>query len=156
GYRDDICGGVSDGSGNTMLVFDYDGTASSSVGLNAASCRTDALWGSELPYDQATLASLRGAPGALGCGSFASLRPPYAPSQSPFPDATDVAAPIMSFPVAASPVAIGVDLQAVDCGGTKPSNLQFTTSMISRLLGGDIKTWNDPDLRAGGVNGSLA
>src|SRR5262249_26290293 len=53
-------------------------------------------------------------------------------------------------------IAIGVNLQAADCGGTKPSAIQLTAPMISRLLSGDLKSWDDPALRAGGVNAALA
>src|SRR5262249_33574356 len=62
GYRDDYCGAVADTTGNTMVAYDNDGgvttTVGSSTGLLAASCRTDAFWGSEFPYSQSTLASL--------------------------------------------------------------------------------------------------
>jgi hypothetical protein len=63
---------------------------------------------------------------------------------------------VLSFPVAGTAVAIGVNLQASDCGGTKPSSIQLTTSMISRLLSGDIMSWDDTALRAGGLNAGLA
>jgi hypothetical protein len=63
----------------------------------------------------------------------------------------------MSFPVAGSAVAIGFNLKGTGiCTGTPPSSLSLTASMVSKLFGGDILTWDDPALRAGGVNAGLA
>jgi ABC-type phosphate transport system substrate-binding protein len=62
----------------------------------------------------------------------------------------------MSFPVGGTSVALGINLPASACGGTKPAAIQLTTSLASRLLGGDIKTWDDAGLRAGGLNPGLA
>jgi ABC-type phosphate transport system substrate-binding protein len=138
-----------------MSIYDYDAMTGSDIGLQAASCRTDAFWGVDGPYTQATLTALDGAPGSLDCSPFAALAPPYAPRPAPYPASADTAGPVLTIPVAGTSVAIGVNLQASDCGGTKPSSLQFSTSMISRLLGGDIMRWNDPALRAGGLNASL-
>jgi hypothetical protein len=156
GYRADVCGSVSDANGTTMSVYDYDSTTGSDIGLQAASCRTDAFWGVDAPYTQATLAALDGAPGPLDCSPFAALAPPYAPRPGPYPAPTDTAGNVMTIPVAGSAVALGINLQAADCGGTKPATIQLTTSMASRLLGGDIMRWNDPALRAGGLNAPLA
>src|SRR5262249_9729566 len=70
GYRDDVCGRIIDGRGDTMVAYDYDALTGSANGLLGASCRTDAFYTSDVPYTQATLNSLDGAPGALGCSPF--------------------------------------------------------------------------------------
>src|SRR5262245_61527322 len=164
GFRDEVCGPVPDARGDAMVAFNYDALNSSDQGLLGASCRTDAFFGSDIPFTRATLAALNAAPGALGCSSFydttatppGQISPPYQPTPGPWPDSHDVSAPIMSFPTGGTAVAIGVYLRAADCGGTKPTSLSLTTSMISRLLGGDLKSWDDPALRAGGLNPALA
>jgi hypothetical protein len=156
GYRADVCGSVTDANGTTMSVYDYDATTGSDIGLQAASCRTDAFWGVDGPYTQSTLTALDASPGTLDCSPFAGLVAPYAPTPGPYPAPTDTAGQVMTIPVAGTSVAIGINLQAADCGGTKPSSIQLTTSMISRLLGGDIMRWNDAALRAGGLNAGLA
>jgi len=156
GFRDDVCGKVVDPGGDTMVVYNTDALTGSTYGLAGASCRTDAFFGSDVPYDGATLGALQGAPGALGCSDFAGLQPRYAPTPAPYPDPADVAAPIMTFPVAGTSIALGVNLPASACGGAKPASIQLTTSLASRLLGGDIRTWDDASLRAGGLNAALA
>jgi ABC-type phosphate transport system substrate-binding protein len=156
GYRDDVCGKVTDALGDTMSVFNYDTLGGSDLGIAAASCRTDAFAGSEWPYTQTGLGQLNGAPGSFGCALFAALAPPYQPKPGPYPAAGDATRPIMTFPVAGTSVAIGINLQASHCGGTKPASVQLTATMLSRLLSGDITNWSDPDLRAGGLNAGLA
>src|SRR5262249_49328164 len=126
------------------------------VGRAAASCRTDAFAGVDGPYLRAELTQLKGAPGLYGCNSVSGATSPYQPTPGPYPDSSDVAGNVMTFPVAGTSVAVGVNLHASACGGPPPGSLQFTTSMIPRLLSGDIKNWNNPDLRAGGVNPELA
>jgi hypothetical protein len=156
GYQNDVCGKVSDANGTAMALFDYDSLTGSDLGVAGASCRTDAFAGSDVPYTQATLAQLDGAPGAVGCAALAGVTPPYAPSSGTYPAPGDTAAPIMAFPIAGTSVAIGIDLQASDCGGTKPTAILLTASMLSRLLSGDIRTWDDSGLRASGQNAALA
>src|SRR5262249_10907579 len=58
---------------------------------------------------------------------------------------------LMSFPVGATSVAVGVNLT---CGGTQVTALNLTSSLTSRLLGGDVKFWDDAELVA--QNASLA
>jgi hypothetical protein len=156
GYRDDVCGTVSDARGDTMVAYNYDSLTGSANGLLGAQCRTDAFYTSDIPYDSATLTALNGIPGGSSCSVFAGSTPPYQPSPGPFPNQADAAAPIMTFPIGGTAVSVGINLQAADCGGTKPTSIQLTTSMISRLLGGDITQWDDPALRAGGLNAALA
>lgn len=146
GFRDDNCGPVVDATGDTMLVYNVDTDGPSDSGLAGASCRTDAFTGAEAPYTQAALASLNGEPGALGCSQFSSLEPPYQPTPGPFPAPTDQAARIMSFPIGGTSVVIAVNLEAADCGGASGA-LLLTTSLLSRLLGGDIRMWNSAALR---------
>jgi ABC-type phosphate transport system substrate-binding protein len=153
GYRIDVCGPVGSGgdAGTNMLAYNYasaTGNTGSGNGQKAASCRTDAFAGTDIPYDQATLAQLNGAPGATGsCGI--TFTPPFQPNAPlTFPDPADVQANVMSFPVAGSSVALPVNLQAADCGGTKPASLQFSVANVSKIFGGDIANWNDPRLVA--------
>jgi ABC-type phosphate transport system substrate-binding protein len=156
GFQNDVCGAVSDTSGTTMSVFNSGGLGGETIGLEAASCRSDAFAGVDAPYLRADLTQLKGAPGLYGCGDLAAASSPYQPTPGPYPDPTDATANLMTFPVAGTAVAIGVDLQAADCGGTAPPSLQLSTTMVSRLLSGDIKNWNDPYLRTGGLNPELA
>src|SRR5262249_48954647 len=121
GFQNDVCGAVTDASGLAMTVFNYDTLTGTPIGLAAASCRTDGVFGTDGPYTLAQLGQLNGAPGAMGCSAFAGATGPYAPGAEPYPADTDVAAPVMTFPVAGTSVGIGVNLQAADCGGTKPS-----------------------------------
>ena len=149
GFRDDVCGAVGSDAAGDMVQYNYDTITGSGAGQRGQSCRTDAFGGSDIPYDTTTLTALNGAPGAIsgGCSALAGITPPYQPKPGPWPDPTDVTAPIMSFPVAGSSVAIVVNLQAADCGGIKPPRLAFTALQVSLLFGGEIQTWNDPRLR---------
>ena len=161
GFQADVCGPVAGGAaGNNMVIYNYPGIGTGSgQGQRAAICRTDAFAGSDVPYDTATLGLFNGAPGtlgALGGNCVPAVTPPYAPNVAPFPNAADVAANIMSFPVAGSSEVIGVNLQAANCGGTKPAAIQLTGAMVSDLLQGDVANWNDVRLRAGGINAALA
>jgi ABC-type phosphate transport system substrate-binding protein len=164
GFRQDVCGATpgspADVAGDNMVVYnDYpaaSGLTGSGNGLRAASCRSDAFAGSDLPYSTTDLANLNGAPGAQGGCPGATFTPPFAPNAAPFPATADVAAPVMSFPVAGASVLVGVNLKAADCGGTNPGPIRLNGVQLSRLMGGDITTWNDAALRAGGVNAGLA
>jgi ABC-type phosphate transport system substrate-binding protein len=167
GFRDDVCGATpgapaADAAGDAMVIYNYPSAVAGSFtgsgqGLRAAGCRSDAFAGTDLPYSETQLGQLNGPPGpALGTCPGAALAPPFAPSSAPWPDPADQAAPVMSFPVAGSSVQLGVNLSAADCGGTRPASLSFTSTVVNRLLGGDILNWNDPALRAGGVNAGLA
>jgi len=156
-YRDDFCGNTpkepEDPAGNTMVAYNYPAAEAASAtgasaGLKAASCRTDAYAGDSLPYSEAQLTELNGAPGVTGgCKlSFSTPFPPQ-PEAGTFPDSADIQAPIMSFPVAGSSVAIAANLAGVCTSGT-PTSLKFTPKEVSRLLGGDVATWSDSELVA--------
>lgn len=153
GFRDDFCGAVTSdaNAGTTMGVYNYtasSGNTGSGNGIKGASCRTDAYSGTDLPYSEAQLAQLNGAPGAVpSCGI--TFTPPFPPNTAPFPNPADQSAPIMSFPIAGSSVAIAVNLQAADCGGTKPATPAFTPAQMTYIEGGSAITWNDPKLVAG-------
>src|SRR5262249_27128406 len=41
-----------------------------------------------------------------------------------------------------------VHFGSTTCSGTPPAVLTLTSTEVSRLLGGDIRTWNDPELVA--------
>jgi ABC-type phosphate transport system substrate-binding protein len=159
-YSSDICGSVeetehggsgSDPAGHTMIAYNYPEAAShsgigSGQGQKAASCRSDAFAAADQPYTEETLAQENGEPGATGgCPTFT---PPFQPSPSPFPNANDIKAPMMSFPIAGSAVTIAVDLPENSCAENKePTSLKFTKREVSRILGGDAATWADAELR---------
>ena len=164
-YNSDFCGVteaqyVGDPAGSTMLAYNYAaaeaaGATGSGAGLKAASCRTDAFWGTDNPYTGKELKEIDGAPGAFG-GSACSLTfaPPFTPQATgnKFPNAEDVEAPLMSFPIGGSSVAVIVNFGTA-C--TKaPSTLQLTPKEVSRLFGGDVATWADSEVAAN--NPSLA
>jgi ABC-type phosphate transport system substrate-binding protein len=171
GFDSDVCGAVASQGSNDVTVagqmgiYNYPSTGlgagftGSGNGLKAANCRTDAYAGTDLPYSEAQLAGLNGAPGNSvigGCSTYATQ--PFAPDATTngttFPAAADQEAPIMSFPIAGSSVDIAVNLTAADCGGTKPSNLKFTPAQMTYLWGGNAVDWNDATLVTG--NPSLA
>lgn len=153
GYRDDFCGPVTSdaNAGDQMMVYNYPSAVSAGLtgsgnGVKAASCRTDAFAGSDLPYNQTQLGQMNGAPGATGsCPATTALTTPFAPL-GPWPNANDTTAPIMSFPVAGSSVALAVNLSATACGGTKPTSLSFTPAQVTAILGGNVAKWNDASL----------
>jgi ABC-type phosphate transport system substrate-binding protein len=161
-YRDDFCGKTGTettekgAAGNTMLAYNYPaaenaGATGSGAGLKAASCRTDAFAGTDLPYNTTQLAELDGTPGATG-GCAITFEPPFQPKPGPWPDTetekADTKANIMSFPIGGSSVTIPVHLLAGSCNGTAPTSLNFTPKEVSRILGGDAKEWSDAELVA--------
>jgi ABC-type phosphate transport system substrate-binding protein len=171
GFQSDVCGATpgspADLAGNTMGIYNYPtavsgGFTGSGAGLKAANCRTDAYAGTDLPYNEAQLAGLDGVPGNAvvgGCATFPTqpFAPDAATNGTTFPAAADQAAPLMSFPIAGSSVAIAIDLTAADCGGTKPSAIAFTGAQMDLIWGGSALTWNDSRLfTPGGQNASLA
>jgi ABC-type phosphate transport system substrate-binding protein len=160
-YTSDYCGNVAeqfagDPAGSNMLVYNYPAAEAgntytgSSQGLIAASCRTDAYAGTSLPYTQAQLLELNSTPGILptneGKTCTLPITVPFTP-QSPYPNSNDIAAPIMTIPVAGSAVALAVNLTGSCTNGT-PTSLEFTPLEVSRLYGGDYLTWNEPELVA--------
>ena len=154
-YREDVCGPTpgkpEDVAGNNMLTYNYkaaqegSGTGSG-AGIKAASCRTDAYAASDIPYTEANLKEMDGAPGATGgCGIL--FEPPFQPKPKPWPAALDTEAKVMSFPVAGSDVSPVVNLTKKTCEETEPpKSLNFTAKELSRIFGGDAKTWNDAEL----------
>lgn len=156
-YRDDFCGSTpnvpEDPAGNTMLAYNYPAAEANSAtgagaGLKAASCRTDAYAGTSLPYSVAQLKELDEAPGKMG-GCEIKFEPPFGPKPAPWPNASDIQANVMSFPVTGAAVAVAVHLIAANCGGSAPpSSLSFNGKELSRIFGGDVATWNDPELVA--------
>jgi ABC-type phosphate transport system substrate-binding protein len=156
-YRDDFCGNVAeqypnDPAGNTMIAYNYPAAekasaTGASAGLAAASCRTDAFAGDSLPYSEAQLAELNGVPGATGKCKLA-FTPPFTPTatNNEFPNSADISAPIMSFPIGGSSVAIAVNFGTA-CT-TDPTSLKLNAKEVSRIFGGDAATWNDSELVA--------
>jgi ABC-type phosphate transport system substrate-binding protein len=156
GYTNDVCGPAV----GQMVQYNYAaavgaGATGSGNGQKAASCRTDAYAGTDIPYDEATLALLNGTPGATG-GCAITFTPPNPPNSGTYPDPSDAQAQIMSFPVAVGANGLGFDLTKAACGGTTPGTPQLTGTMVSLLLGGEIANWNDARLRTGGLNGFLS
>jgi ABC-type phosphate transport system substrate-binding protein len=182
-YRDDFCGNTGTETaedkvggkergeaGSTMVGYNYVTAESisatgSGAGLRAASCRTDAFAGTDLPYSEAQLKELDGAPALLtekegkACSkeglAEGKFLPPFQPNTpAEWPGKEDTAGTIMSFPVGGSSVTLPVNLTAATCGGTAPTSLNFTPKEVSRIFGGAVATWNDPELV--GTNASLA
>jgi len=166
---EDKVGGKERGEpGSTMLAYNTPaeetaGVTGSGAGLRGASCRTDAFEGTDLPYNNTQLKELEAAAGTLtetgekkSCtsGGLAEGKflPPFQPnSPASWPDKEagkeDTTAPLMSFPVGGSSAALAVHLTEASCGGTKPpTSLEFTAKEVSRLFGGDVAKWSDPEL----------
>lgn len=142
----------------TLVEYNYPASAGftgSGNGQKAASCRTDAFGGSDIPYNLATLVQLNGPPGTTG-GCTIGFTPPNPPNVPPYPDAADVQANVMTIPYAAGAVGVGSNVPKSSCGGTKVPTLELTGKMVSLLAGGEIQNWNDARLRAAGLNPKLA
>ncbi len=156
-YNNDFCGVTpeqftGDPAGNTMIAYNYAaaeaaGATGSGAGLKAASCRTDPFTGTDKPYTNKELTEIDGAPGAYG-GSACKLafEPPFTPhaAKNEFPNSEDIEAPLMSFPIGGSSVAIVINFGTA-C--TKdPTELKLNPKEASRLFGGAIATWADSEL----------
>jgi ABC-type phosphate transport system substrate-binding protein len=158
-YGEDFCGSVAeqfsgDPAGNNMIAYNYPKAVTASAtgsgnGVKAASCRTDAFAGTDIPYSREQLEQLDGATGATG-GCSIAFEPPFEPKAAPFPAANDIQANVMSFPVGGSSVTVAVHLTSGAGGSctTVPTSLKFTPKEVSRLYGGDISHWNDAELVA--------
>jgi ABC-type phosphate transport system substrate-binding protein len=169
-YRDDFCGATpkepEDAAGNTMIAYNYaeaksgTGFTGSGNGLRAASCRTDAYAGTDIPYTVKQLKELNEKPGTLvvnetkTCNEQTPFTPPFQPNApKSWPDEevgkVDSTAPLMSFPVAGSAVAPMTNLTEATClKKIVPSSLNFTGRELSRIMGGDAAKWNDAELVA--------
>ena len=169
-YNSEICGSVaaegsSDPNPTNMGSYNYPAASSASVtgsgnGLKGTNCRTEDYWGTDIPYTEAQLTALDGAPGNTtqsslvptgGCSAIALTVPPFAPntgSQSAFPNPSDATANLMSFPIGGSSEGIEINLTNTQCTGTggAPTSLEFTGAQLSAIMGGSIAKWNDPSL----------
>jgi len=169
GYTADVCGATTTQGGTpNMIIYNWSGAPNGSgAGLNAASCRTDAFAGSDIPFTTAAYNSLNAAPGNLATvpapdtGTCALTPiPPFPPNggNGTYPDAVnDTTAPVMAIPVAGSSVALGIKLTSGGLPGTVcPTSgaINLTAQQASRLLGGEIQNWNDASLVTN--NASLA
>jgi ABC-type phosphate transport system substrate-binding protein len=147
------------GHGVPLLEYNYTNAVEKSLtgsgaGLKAISCRTDDFAGTDLPYSNAQLGEIDGPVGELegtkaagGCEP-AGFAPPYLPS-SPWPATLDKEAKLMSFPIGGSSVAIAVNLVPADCKkNAAPTELKFSGKEVSRLFGGEVETWEDPEIVA--------
>src|SRR6202167_4429247 len=171
-YGEEFCGNVAeqytgDPAGNAMIAYNYPKSVESNFtgsgsGVAAAICRTDDYAGTAIPYDREELESLNGEPqGILMCEELIlhiHFEPPFQPDTAPFPNSNDIAAPVMTLPIGGSAVTVAVHLTGGTGGscptGTVPTTLKFTPKEVSRLYGGDITAWNDPELVA--TNSSLS
>ena len=141
-YRDDYCGNTpnspEDAAGNTMLAYNYPAAekgsnTGSGEGLSAASCRTDAYAGVSVPYTEAQWKQLNETPGKLEKALCKlPFEPPFQPKSEPFPNASDIAAPVMTLPVTGAAVALIVNLTATQCEGTSPANDSFASAWYRR------------------------
>jgi ABC-type phosphate transport system substrate-binding protein len=178
GFTADVCGNVpaqagDTFTGNNMVTYNYDPDTGSGAGQKAESCRHDIFGGSDIPYDENTLNNqLNAAPGATGgCVAYGGTQnpatdAPFGPAPGPYPHGGDTAESILSFPIAGSSVAIGVNLQAADCTVDntgigiplgRPTSLNFTAAQVSLIFSGDVTFWDDAALgaTAGGANPKL-
>lgn len=173
-YSEDFCGSVEtqfsgDPAEHNMVVYNYAKAVEASLtgsgaGEKGASCRTDAFNGTDVPYTEAQLLQLNGAPGEEAGGAAKCpnktenplYEAPFTP-KSEFPGTNDIAAPVMALPVGGSSVTVAVHLTSGTGGscptGTLPKALNFTQKEASRLYGGDVASWNDAELVA--TNASL-
>jgi ABC-type phosphate transport system substrate-binding protein len=125
-------------------------------GRNSQICRATAFGGSDAPYTASQLATMDAVPANSNCtGSFdpsgtaSDYFDPFNPTVSPYPNAADTQAPIMSFPIAVSDVAVIVNFNATASGTNTAANatcrsgaLNLTPAQVSRLMGGDILNWS--------------
>jgi ABC-type phosphate transport system substrate-binding protein len=178
-YGEDFCGSVElqytgDPSEHAMIVYNYPKAVEASLtgsgnGEKGASCRTDAFTGTDVPYTEAQLLQLNGAPGeeaggAANCPNKTAnplFAPPFEPKAEPWPNVNDIAAPVMAFPIGGSSVTVAVHLTAGSGGSCPtltaaelPKSLEFTQKEVSRLYGGDVAAWNDAEIVA--TNATLA
>jgi ABC-type phosphate transport system substrate-binding protein len=146
---------AGDPAEHTMVAYNYPNAREKSVtgsgaGIRADSCRTDDFAGSDIPYSQTELLTfLNGAPGNEGtCTIATGFEPPFQPKPGPWPEAGgDHEAKVMSFPLGGSSVGVLVHLTSASCGGSAPpTTFSFTPTELSRIFGGDAKTWNDAEL----------
>lgn len=126
----------------------------SGKGLIAATCRTDAFAGTDLPYSTKQLEELNGPVGELekdlehGECNPSGYGTPYTPLK-PFPSGEDKEAKLMSFPVGGSAVALDVNLAPADCAGGSahfPRELKLTAKEVARLYGGEVSSWADTEI----------
>jgi ABC-type phosphate transport system substrate-binding protein len=159
-YTQTFCGAsveeafTNDPAGHTMVAYNYlsareNSDTGSGNGLKAMSCRTDDFGGTDIPYSNQELANVLDGPvGAIGRSvceglSASAFKTPFEPL-SPWPDTgADHEAPMMSFPIGGSSVAVPFNLTSETCSGTPPTSLNLTVKDLSNLFGGNIKTWNE-------------
>jgi ABC-type phosphate transport system substrate-binding protein len=135
-----------------MVAYNYPSAkehsaTGSGAGLKGMECRTDAFAGTDVPYEQSQLKTANGAPLPAGeCTIAAGFATPFAPL-SPWPSAEDHEAKMMAIPIGGSAVGVLVHLTSASCGGSAPpETFAFTPTELSRIFGGDAKTWNDEEL----------
>jgi ABC-type phosphate transport system substrate-binding protein len=153
-YGEDFCGSVAeqyegDPAHHNMLVYNYPEaengeSTGSEEGYRAASCRTDAYAGVSVPYTNEQLAVID--EGGEDCFTTRFVAP-YQPQaeEKHYPNALDIKAPIMSFPIGATALAVTANLHSL-CSQGEPTTLKLTLREVSRLFGASLYNWNDPEL----------
>jgi len=157
GFRDDECGPVGSDVGSKEVIyndaFNISGTGStqgpsgltgSGKGQQAASCRTDAYSGSDIPYDTNTLGQLNGAVGAVpgSCAAFAAYNPLFPPSGG-YPNGSDTGSvQVMSFPVAISSIVVGMFFGGTAGCPTPTTAVNLSKQDVADIFGGNKTNWN--------------
>jgi phosphate transport system substrate-binding protein len=72
----------------------------------------------------------------------------FAGSDSPFADADKPAEPILYFPILFSPITVSYNVKGVD-------KLQLSADTIAKIFQRDIKTWDDPAIKADNPGATL-
>jgi len=169
GYTSDVCGNVGTAPANTMVTYNgindnsqaISSPNGSGAGQRATSCRAVPFGGTDIPYDNNTLAQLNGTPGlvdgntwfpsATECSangfSNTGYQNPFYGTAGAYPfiagtaAASDQTANVMSFPVGGTAVAVGVFWGLPRPAGC-PATPQITGQQLSDLFGGKDSNWN--------------
>jgi ABC-type phosphate transport system substrate-binding protein len=170
-YTQDFCGEVAelpentertekDPAGHTMVAYNYPAAKEAKLtgsgnGNKGSSCRSDDFTGTDNPYTNQELATVLDGPVAAAGEETAckeireKLHQVFYNPLSPWPNAGDHQAKIMSFPIAGSSVALPINLKAANCEGhTPPTAINLTGEEASKLLGGVYLHWNEAALVA--------
>jgi hypothetical protein len=168
--------------GTSMVAYNdaqatSDNNRGSGAGLVSADCHNGNFWGTDIPYNTGELTTmLNAAPGSAGtdgvnCANapgganpgVAGYQTPYnyeLVSTASYPQAGSNTAPIVTVPLGASAVTLGLDLTG-GAGGTCPTLSNplpagdvpnFTVAQVSLIMSGDILAWNDSRLQTSSAN----
>jgi ABC-type phosphate transport system substrate-binding protein len=145
---------------NGMVAYNWGPTATlgAAQGLETLQCRDDDYGAADIPYTSEELSTLESTPSttwsfadptqtnpAGTCTLPSNVAPPYPPSPAGgYPNPSDAASNLLSFPVAAGAVAVGYNLNATVCPGGLPtySPLDLPASSVDGIFQGEYATWN--------------